>query len=751
MLSKRGQWLQVLLVLRYLGSPISYLLRSDRLASLCAESSVVCCVVILTSHDADRSAITMATLREQIALKRQQLDNEKRLLADSQAREQKLTAEKTAYLDYEERLRQELADLDSELHDVGSETTTSKANVDQLLQERTAWDPEYLAQLESAKSLPGPVSSDFSKALAKSSASGPVTPAVNRPESGSSIDDTNPPDASSVVPRPATDLSGNFFEDSYHGFDQDYDDFQNDSVNDNEDSGVGLDEELSGEVSTDVPGTSVITTPVFGSRLQARTWDPKYLAASTNGEIFALPMPSGLNFDGNDRIIRDHTRTDQLFDYRLIERRYLYLLGWNPDALDNDIFPPHSDEAHMMKALAAAKDGVLSTIDRHQSMNSGFGVNKDCYPQGLSGLPASGRMSYRCPSPGCEKSRHTWNLCHYRLAALCRLERHEYWKMCLPREPQITTSATAFDASAECCEYQRENHCVTHVHMETSTYNQRDRKPHHSGKQSCHCPISCIGSAVTHSWTEQDYQLLDRLRRTRRTQDAGKECQAEGCKTICRTASKPTDKRPCYCFKHSNPNVKTGECQVDGCKVKFRPTDERPSHCSDHALPCKTTGCNGRTKNTRCEKCIRDKVPLGPRYKALSGGSDASGGSGRECQQSGCSAKLTQIDGQSSHCIDHRPSLPLPQPSTDPVIGSVCHVNGCHIRSRVMVGQHVYCNNHSIVRLCRIEGCQGYSSKNNTLCSDCIGARRKRKQREKGDEDEDLEESAGSPKQPRVV
>jgi chromosome segregation ATPase len=101
--------------------------------------------VVLTSHGADRSAITMATLREQLALKRQQLDDEKRLLADSQAQEQKLAAEKTAYLEYEERLRQELAGLENELLDVRSEMTTSKANVEQLVQERTAWDPKYLA------------------------------------------------------------------------------------------------------------------------------------------------------------------------------------------------------------------------------------------------------------------------------------------------------------------------------------------------------------------------------------------------------------------------------------------------------------------------------------------------------------------------------------------------------------------------------------------------------------------------------
>lgn len=75
----------------------------------------------------------MATLREQVALKRQQVDAGKRLLAPTKAKEQKLTAEKTAYLEYEERLRQELAGLETELLDVRSETTTSQANVDKLI------------------------------------------------------------------------------------------------------------------------------------------------------------------------------------------------------------------------------------------------------------------------------------------------------------------------------------------------------------------------------------------------------------------------------------------------------------------------------------------------------------------------------------------------------------------------------------------------------------------------------------------
>ena len=121
----------------------------------------------------------MATLREQLALKRQELDAQKRLLADSQVREQELTAEKTAYLEYEERLRQELAGVENELLVVGSETTTSQANVDKLLQERTAWDPEYLAQLDSVNLPPGRQSSAVSKATTNSSAPGPVFPAVS--------------------------------------------------------------------------------------------------------------------------------------------------------------------------------------------------------------------------------------------------------------------------------------------------------------------------------------------------------------------------------------------------------------------------------------------------------------------------------------------------------------------------------------------------------------------------------------------
>jgi hypothetical protein len=607
--------------------------------------------VVLTSHGADRSAITMATLREQLALKRQQLDDEKRLLADSQAQEQKLAAEKTAYLEYEERLRQELAGLENELLDVRSEMTTSKANVEQLVQERTAWDPEYLAQLESVNLPPGRQSSAVSKALTVSSASGPATPAVNRPVPASSVNDTSSRDASSTVPRPdsgfpsfvgsfgppvgsntvqanpATDIHsdpnqdffGNAFDDYYgdSGHDDNY--FQNGSVNDNDDSGIGLDESLSGEASIDTRGNSDIATPAFGAPLQARTWDPKYLAASANAADFVLPMPSGLVRDANGRIIRDRTRSDQLFDYRLSERRHLYECGWNPDTLDNNVFPPHSDEAHLMEAIAAIKDEVLENVDRHKDLASA--TYGDCCPQVLTGLPRHKKVQYRCPHAGCQGKSTQWNIAYYRVAALCRLERSEYWKISLPLTPSTTSGQTAFHASAECCVYQGHNHCVVHVHMETKSYNDKVRKPHHNGRQSCHCPIPCIGDSVTQCWTEQDYQLLDAL--------SGWKPPAQ------RPGPKPPAKPPGPKPQVPKPPSPTGSvCQSDGCKNMAKATNGQSVYCGKHARACKTEECNGRCRGDHayCDKCNSSKIV---------------------CQYDGCKNRFMATNEQPSYCRSH--------------------------------------------------------------------------------------------------
>lgn len=653
-----------------------------------------------------------------------------------------------------------------------SELTTSKANVEQLVQERTAWDPEYLAQLKSVNLPPSCQSSAVSKALTISSASGPATPTVNRPVPASSVNDTSSKDASSTAPRPASGFSSfassfgppddsnkvpanpatdvhsdpiqdffgngfddyygdsghddddfqnsngndNAFNDYYGGFGQDDDYFQNGNGNGNDDSGIGPDELLSGEASINTPGNSVIATPAFGAPLQQRTWDPKYLAASANAADFVLPMPSGLNRDNNRRIIRDWTRSDQLFDYRLSERRSLYLYGWNPDTLNKNVFPPHSDEAHLMEAVAAARDDVLVTIDRYKGLVN-YGDNGDCCPQGLTGLHRNKSITYRCPDPRCRTSRSRWIYPYYRLAAMCRLERSEYWKIDLPMSPSTTSEATAFHASAECCVFQGANYCVLHVHMETASYNNKVRTTHHNGRQSCHCPVPCIGKCVTHLWTEQDYQLLDAMSGLK---------PAPGPKPLPGPNPLPGPKP-----------LSDTVCRLDGCDVPFTPTDERPDYCFNHARPCKNNGCNGRCGHTyaHCTECLKTRTI---------------------CQFDGCTIKTSQAIYCSAHfkaCgtdgCNGRCATRFAVCAECKAVRTVCQAPGCKTKG---YGKSPYCAAHP--HPCKIPGCEQRARYDR--CAKCIEKGMKRKKdnnvvgADDGEERDEDEESPRSPKRTRT-
>lgn len=153
--------------------------------------------------------------------------------------------------------------------------------------------------------------------------------------------------------------------------------------------------------------------------------------------------------------------------------------------------------------------------------------------------------------------------------------------------------------------------------METQSYNDKVRKPHHNGRQSCHCPIPCIGDSVTQCWTEQDFQLFDALSGwkppgPKRPSPTGSVCQSDGCKNMVNA----TNGQSVYCGKHARA-CKTEECnggcrgdhaycdkcdsskivcQLDGCKNRFMATNGQPSYCKSHERVCRTEGCEGRIK-----------------------------------------------------------------------------------------------------------------------------------------------------------
>jgi hypothetical protein len=109
------------------------------------------CIVIdavaLTSNVSDQAAIAMAFLREEIALRRAQIDAEKKAAASQKATNDALREENRQYDEHQEQLRQELAELDTELSAAHAVTVAEQQKGSALLEVRKDWDPEHLAHL----------------------------------------------------------------------------------------------------------------------------------------------------------------------------------------------------------------------------------------------------------------------------------------------------------------------------------------------------------------------------------------------------------------------------------------------------------------------------------------------------------------------------------------------------------------------------------------------------------------------------
>jgi hypothetical protein len=108
---------------------------------------IVIDAVVLTSNVSDQAAIAMAFLREEIALRRAQIDAEKKAAALQKATNDALREENRQYDEHQEQLRQELAELDTELSAAHAVTVAEQQKGSALLEVRKDWDPEYLARL----------------------------------------------------------------------------------------------------------------------------------------------------------------------------------------------------------------------------------------------------------------------------------------------------------------------------------------------------------------------------------------------------------------------------------------------------------------------------------------------------------------------------------------------------------------------------------------------------------------------------
>jgi len=285
----------------------------------------------------------------------------------------------------------------------------------------------------------------------------------------------------------------------------------------------------------------------------------------------------------------------------------------------------------------------------------------------------------------------------------------EYYKMCLPFTPDMTSAKKAFEASAECNEFQGENHCVRHVHMETTGENITDRKSHHNGTRSCHCKIPCIGDRVSNHWTSDDYKLVDELLHRRRPSTA---CQAVGCNTRARegdwcsshryqcttvdcTGRAARLSRRCACC------ISKSICGVQDCLSRPMAGD----WCSLHKVACQSADCIGRTDaNGRlCQNC------RGTRSVCLIDDCDCKAENGDWCSshREPCATPDCRGRTTNKHCVA--------------CLGTRtgCPVQGC--KTSVNVNRGVYCYNHA--KQCQIAGCSGRTKEKR--CKECLEAGRK--------------------------
>jgi hypothetical protein len=691
----------------------------------------------------------MATLREQRALAKAKIAELEKDEVSGDAIEAKKVAEQKAYEDW---MRQDIVALNDEIYTRERRLRQQVDRFAQLNAKRDDWDPDYPGLSRSNSPAPPVLSLAASpRHLEIEAAPQVITPLSNprlsKDESSAAM---IPPSVAGtrsslrpvargmatpgfiVASNANDDVFGidNQPEESVVHYDDNDDDYVAPAGDDYQDPGRDFQDDLtvdpsgsdSGLVLEDTPstvssglssgllsGSQSAPPPVFGANAPRRQFSPKYLAASVVDKASLVRvMPANMEREADGKFKRDYLRTDAIMDYGLEERMALYSYGWNPDALDNDVFAAHSDEGHLISAMIADRDGLGTKIqDGINACTTPYGPGPDhnCCPRVPSGLPASYTLRYQCPDAGCQGINVKLSIAPYRLAAMCKLPDKELWKMLLPRNPttKCSSSNKAYEASAICNEFSGDNHCVRHVVMETKYHNGLRASQHGATRSFQASPANptMIGTGVRLSWTEGDHIWLDQVfpgpigpkPRPQRKTDLTKldqTCEYETCTKTTGTLK--------FCPNHKK------KCDEDGCDTRMRTV---AAFCSIHKRKslCRADGCERRAG------CGEDRAWCGEH--------------GVECAAEHCNAR-TKINNGKDYCDLHKNGM-----------GRICRFEGCEKPARCGEDK-AWCGDHSVE--CSREHCNARTKKRKTNSYCDLHKGGKRRKEDDGEEEEEEEE-----------
>lgn len=218
--------------------------------------------------------------------------------------------------------------------------------------------------------------------------------------------------------------------------------------------------------------------------------------------------------EGIDRRTSKAPRFCKTRDYETTRRHAYAIYGYpDYDALNNDMFPVHSREYHMLHTLLSVQQSMrvyFARLDNVAVSEPQSGWSKECRPLKALGVINQKTFKLGCPDPTCKLVHDKlFRVGTPRLRGIVQLPEHEMWRAVIRRQDARTDYQPCEQLSDMCNQYGSAdgNHCIhkKHVKLEVVAQNAL-RQSHHGSYEAClGCNPPCIGPNVMRSWTHLDW------------------------------------------------------------------------------------------------------------------------------------------------------------------------------------------------------------------------------------------------------